>query len=180
MGELEYKVGHLSVFFIASVSTQRTPNWFKWEMKSSDMNTVYMCQVEVGLESFYNNVVEKLEAKRHAHNPETTGRRKKISWLWGPVFFVFCFLFLSAVCKLTSWEDLAESGRIGGWADSDSIWGDSSFLQHEKQQLLFKPLNKLFTLIPHVIRNWEMGNSILWMVILSSVSAISDSMEVFN
>lgn len=87
------KVGHLSVFFIASVSTQRTPNWFKWEMKSSDMNTVYMCQVEVGLESFYNNVVEKLEAKRHAHNPETTGRRKKISWLWGPVFFVFCFFF---------------------------------------------------------------------------------------
>lgn len=176
MVELEYKIWHLSIFFIASVSTQRTPNWFKWEMKSNDMNMVYMCQVEVGLESFYNNVMEKLKAKRQAHNPETTGRRKKISRLWGPVFFVFW----STVCKLAPWEDLAESGRIGGWADSVSIWGDSSFLQHENQQLLFKPLNKLFTLIPHVIRNWEMGNSVLWMVILSSASAISDAMEVFN
>lgn len=45
------------------------------------IGTHYMCQVEVGLESFYNNVMEKLEAKRQAHNPETTGRRKKISQL---------------------------------------------------------------------------------------------------
>lgn len=89
--ELEYKIGHLSIFFVASVSTQRTPNSFKWEMKSNDMSTVYMCQVEAGLESFYNNVMENLEAKWHAHNPETTGRRKKISWLWGPVFFFFFF-----------------------------------------------------------------------------------------
>lgn len=43
------------------------------------MKTVPMYQVAVGLESSYNNVMEKREAKRQTHKSETTERGNKIN-----------------------------------------------------------------------------------------------------
>lgn len=54
-----------------------------------------MYQVAVGLESSYNNVMEKREAKRQTHKSETTGRGNKINQQWAPVFFVFCPLYVN-------------------------------------------------------------------------------------
>jgi hypothetical protein len=90
-------------------------------------------------------------------------RERQVNPTWRTAPFVHCV-------QIPPQEDLGNSGREGGQEDSIFFFFFGRFLfsfKEEKQQLLFKPLNKLFTLLPHVRQNWEVwrctlnGNIIL-------------------